>query len=78
MSKPSRDKSLKYRELRKKLHKFGVIEFKSKGKGSHRMFYYPDTNKYFPVKCHGEGTEISRSIVQLIRQKFNIKIEEFY
>jgi hypothetical protein len=31
-------KPLKYRELRKKLKAYGIVEDKSRGKGSERMF----------------------------------------
>jgi len=78
MPRAFRDKSLQYRILRKKLRKFGVIELKRRGKGSHRMFYQADTNNYYPIKCHGEGAELNKEIVRAARERFNIKIEEFY
>lgn len=77
----SRDKPLTYRELWKKLNKFGVQQFRKKGKGSHRGLYHPNINGrpvWYIVKCHGEGDELSRSVVRAVRQRFNIKIEDFY
>jgi len=41
---PSGDKPLKYREIKKKLKRFGVIEDKKRGKGSERMLYHPNIN----------------------------------
>jgi len=66
MPKPSGDKPLKYRELRKKLRKFGVQEFRKRGKGSERMLHHPNINGrpvWYPIKCHGEGDELSKHIV---------------
>lgn len=82
MPKTSGDKPLKYRELRKKLHDLrGVQEKIKRGKGSERMFYHPNINGkpvFYPVKCHGEGDEISKPVVRAARQRFSISIEEFY
>ena len=81
MPKPSGDKPLKYRELRKKLRKFGVQEFRKRGKGSERMLHHPNINGrpvWYPIKCHGERDELSRYIVRAARERFNIKLEEFY
>ena len=54
---PDRDKVLKFRELRARLAKNGVVERPNRGKGSHRMFI---------------------KIVQHIREKFQISMEDFY
>jgi len=81
MPKPSGDKPLKYRELRKKLREFGVQEFRKRGKGSERMLHHPNINGrpvWYPIKCHGEGDELSKHIVRAARERFNIKLEEFY
>ena len=78
MPRAFRDKSFQYRILRKKLRKFGVIELKRRGKGSHRMFYQADTNNYYPIKCHGEGTSPIAIMTAATLERFNIKIEEFY
>ena len=82
MPKKLGDKPLKYRELRKRLRDLrGVKEIKKRAKGSERMFYHPNINGkpvFYPVKCHGEGDEISKPLVRATRQRFNIPIEEFY
>lgn len=81
MPNPLSDKPLKYRELRKKLKRFGVQPYTERGKGSNRGFYHPDINgkpAWIFVKCHGEGDELSKEVVRATRQRFNIELEEFY
>lgn len=66
MPNPSGDKSLKYRELRKKLKKFGVQEIKKRGKGSERGLFHPNIQgrpRWYFIKCHGEGKELSKAVV---------------
>jgi len=77
---PDRDKVLKYRELKTKLARFGVIENPSRGKGSHRMFIkLLDGRPVIDfVTCHNEGDVISRKVVQHVREKFQISLEDFY
>jgi hypothetical protein len=52
-------KPLKYRVLRKKLKQYGVLENKSRGKGSERMFEGVVRGRIvrYPTKCHSEGDE---------------------
>ena len=61
---PDRDKPLKYRELRSKLQKNGVVEVKKRGKGAHRMFLKIIEGRPVVdfVTCHSEGHEISRKL----------------
>ena len=77
---PDRDNVLKYRELKTKLARFGVIENPSRGKGSHRMFIKVIEGRPVIdfVTCHNEGDVISRRVVQHVREKFEISIEDFY
>ncbi|GAI08981.1 unnamed protein product [marine sediment metagenome] len=80
MPKNIGDRPLKYRELRKKLRDLRGVQEK-KGKGSERILYHPNINgkpAFYPVKCHGEGDELSKPVVRAARQRFNIPIEEFY
>jgi predicted RNA binding protein YcfA (HicA-like mRNA interferase family) len=75
------DRPLRYRELYKKLRKFGVIEKSGRGKGSERILYHPDINgrpKFTVVKCHGEGVELSKQVVRIVRDTFNISKKQFY
>ncbi|MFH0753834.1 MAG: type II toxin-antitoxin system HicA family toxin, partial [Candidatus Omnitrophota bacterium] len=72
---------LKYRDLRKILRRFDVIEDVARGKGSHRIFFRIDIdgNKTsFPIPCHNEGYEIHAYFVRRIREVFRITCEEFY
>ena len=77
---PDRDKVLKYRDLKSKLVRFGVIENSRRGKGSHRMFIKVIEGRPVVdfVTCHNEGDVISRKVVQHVREKFQISIEDFY
>ena len=77
---PDRDKVLKYRDLRTKLARFGVIEQTRRGKGSHRMFIKLIDGRPVAdfVTCHNEGDDISRKVVQHVREKFQIPLEDFY
>ena len=77
---PERDKPLKYRELRSNLQKNGVVEVPKRGKGSHRMFLKMIEGRPVAdfVTCHNEGDEISRKVVQHVREKFQISLENFY
>ena len=77
---PNRDKVLKYRDLRARLSRFGVSEQSRRGKGSHRMFIKVIEGRPVIdfVTCHNEGADISRKVVEHIREKFQISFEDFY
>ena len=77
---PDRDEVLKYRDLKSKLARFGVIENSRRGKGSHRMFIKVIEDRPVTdfVTCHNEGDVISRKVVQHVREKFQISLEDFY
>ena len=74
---PDRDKPLKYRELRSKLQKNGVVEVKKRGKGAHRMFLKIIEGRPVVdfVTCHSEGHEISR---KLEFYKFSLPLPPFF
>lgn len=75
---------LKHRDLLKKLKKFGIIEIPSRGKGSERMLILESGmgSKYqgpqIPIKCHGEGTEHSKRVIDSVLRRFNINPEDFW
>jgi hypothetical protein len=76
---------LSYRELRKKLKKFGVEEKDdgSSGKGSHRILILPETpganrGPQISVRCHGEGDEISAPVIKAVLRRFEINSKEFW
>ena len=65
-------KPLKYRELRKKLKAYGIVEDKSRGKGSERMFVGVVNGREvaYPTKCHGEGDEKPIAVIESMRRAF--------
>lgn len=68
---------LKYRELVKLLRKHDPrFEFwERRGKGSERIIHHPDVDgrpESFPVKYHGEGTELRKGILAAIRRRFKL------
>jgi hypothetical protein len=76
---------LKHRELLSKLKDFGVIEVKSRGKGSERILILKSGlagNRYkgpqIPIKCHGEGTEHSIRVIDAVLRRFNIAPDKFW
>jgi hypothetical protein len=67
----------KFRELVKILKKHDSrFEFSiNRAKGSERMIYHPSINgrpESFPVKCHGENTELRRGVISGIIRRFNL------
>lgn len=68
---------LKLRELRKRLKKHDKrFKFdKSKGKGSHETIIHPDIDGQpasFPVKNHGDGTEVRKGSIGAIERRFKL------
>jgi hypothetical protein len=54
--------------------------WQNRGKGSERMIYHPDINgrpESFPVKCHGEGTELRRGVISAIIRRFSLPRDLF-
>ncbi len=67
----------KYRELVKILRKYDSrFQFWiNRGKSSERMIYHPDINGHpesYPIKCHGENTELSRGVISAIIRRFDL------
>lgn len=70
-------KAITYRELRKRLqdHDSQFQFLTNRAKGSERMIYHPNINgqaKSYPVKCHGENTEIYVGHIRSITQRFKL------
>lgn len=72
-----------------KLGNFGVIEHPNvkRGKGSERILIFASnwnttTKKYYgpqyPIKCHGDGTEIYKPVISKILNYFGISHEAFW
>jgi hypothetical protein len=72
------DRPLKYRDLLKKLKRFGVVEDKKRGKGSERMLVgmVNGTVQRYPTKCHNENDDKPRAVIQAIRRRFKLTKED--
>ena len=70
-------KPLKYRDLRKRLKEYGIIEDKRRGKGSERVFvgYIDGRLVAYPTKCHNEGDEKPTPVIEAIRRHFHLTEE---
>lgn len=68
------DRPLKYRDLRRLLAQFGIVEDVSRGKGSHRMFsgVVDGREVRYPIPCHSEGDELARQYVKAVRRAFRL------
>jgi len=71
-----------YRDMRKALRKHDKrFEFMAnRAKGSERMIYHPDIDgrpESFPVKCHGEGTELRKGVLAGIIRRFRLPKDIF-
>lgn len=72
----------KYRDVIKKLKKYdkNFIFYTNRAKGSERMVYHPNINgkaESFPIKCHGENTEIYKGVLGSIIRRFNLPKDIF-
>lgn len=70
-------KPYKYRKLVKILAAYDKrFEFwDNRAKGSERMIYHPDIAgrpESFPVKCHGENTELRKGVISGIIRRFKL------
>lgn len=73
---------LTYRDLRKRLKKFGVEE-RRHGKGSHLILIRPNVpggnqGPQYPVAPHGEGDEIKMPIIKSLLRVLNIDPNDFW
>jgi len=74
---------LKYRELLKRLKKFGVVEIRNRGKGSERILLLPKTHgskkgAQYPIRCHGGGDSISVPVIKAALRRFGIEPDDFW
>jgi len=79
---PSRP--LKLRELLQKLKHYGVTTMtRSRGKGSEIILLKPVApgsakGPQFPIKNHGEGTQIHGQVIKALLRRFDIDEDEFW
>lgn len=72
----------KFREVWKKLKKHDrrFIQDKKRGHGSERLLIHPDINgrkQSYPIKCHGENTEIRKGTLSAIIRRFGLPRDFF-
>ena len=80
------DRPLKYRDLLKRLKKYGVAEDKKRGKGSERLLVriVGGQKRTIATKCHSDGDEKPRAVVAAIRRRLaltnddGVSDQEFY
>ena len=74
---------LKLRELLSRLKEYGIISLAKRGKGSERILLKPQEpgsrkGPQYPIKDHGDGTEISISVIKAALRRFEIDEDEFW
>jgi hypothetical protein len=72
------ERPLKYRDLVKRLRLFGVVENKTRGKGSHRMLIrvVEGVKCSYPIRCHHEGEVKPRAVIGALRRRLRLTDED--
>ncbi len=68
------DRRLTFRDLRRILKRYGILEVRGRGKGSERWFEGRVPTGY-PITCHGEGKEVGVGLVKAVRRHFRLTPE---
>ncbi|MFH1075850.1 MAG: type II toxin-antitoxin system HicA family toxin [Pseudomonadota bacterium] len=76
-------KPLKFRELIEKLKPYGIVHMSKRGKGSEVILLKPDIpgakrGLQYPIKHHGDGTELSIPVINALLRRFEINPESFW
>jgi hypothetical protein len=68
------ERTLKYRDLHKRLKLFGVIEIKCRGAGSERLLkrIVDGVELSTPTRCHGEGDQKPKGVIGAIRRRLKL------
>lgn len=68
------DRTLKYRDLLRRLKMFGVREVKSRGKGSERLLERIVGGKKYSTttKCHSESDQKPVAVIKAIRRRLKL------
>jgi len=74
---------LKFRELIEKLKPYDIVVMAKRGKGSELILLKPDSpgskqGLQFPIKHHGDGTEIYIPVINAVLRRFNINPDNFW
>ncbi|MCX5829194.1 MAG: type II toxin-antitoxin system HicA family toxin [Deltaproteobacteria bacterium] len=75
--------ALKLRELLKRLEPYGIETLSKRGKGSEIILVKPDVpggrkGPQYPIKKHGDSTEISIPVIEAVLRRFNIDKKQFW
>lgn len=75
---------LSFKKLQKRLKKYGIVTMvRKRGKGSETILLKPnkkDSKKgpQYPIKNHGDGTEISIPVINAVLRRFEINKDGFW
>lgn len=74
---------LKFRELLERLKPYGIVPMAKRGKGSEIILLLPEEpgskkGLQYPIKHHGDGTEIYIPVINAALRRFAINPEEFW
>jgi hypothetical protein len=74
---------LRYRELIERLRPHGIVAMVKRGKGSEVILLKPDApgstkGAQYPIKHHGDGTEISIPVIIALLRRFGIDANSFW
>ena len=72
------DRTLKYRELLRRLKRFGVVEVKRRGKGSEKLLMRVVGGRKYSTttKCHSENDQKPVAVIQAIRRRLKLAKED--
>lgn len=75
-------KTYKYREALRLLrdHDRRFVEWRHRGKGSHRMIYHPDISGLacsYPLPVHSEGDDVRPAYLKGLIRRFNLPPDFF-
>ena len=74
---------LKFREFLDRLKSYGIVVMAKRGKGSEVILLKPEApgskrGLQYPIKHHGDGTELYIPVINAVLRRFGIKPEEFW
>jgi hypothetical protein len=71
------ERTLRYRELLKRLKLFGVIEDRTRGKGSERLLSRILEGKKYSTttKCHSDSDQKPKAVIKSIRRRLKLTPE---
>lgn len=74
---------LKFRELVDKLKPYGIVVMAKRGKGSEVILLKPTEpgskkGAQYPIKHHGDSTELSIPVIKAALRRFGINQDEFW